>query len=73
MWVNLTGREVSEEFLSESRFAESAKVFKALKMTIVLWYVDPLLGNDREKSSYTTVAEKRLRKQVYLRGNSWKQ
>jgi hypothetical protein len=43
-------------------------------LKIVLWHVDPFLGNDLERSSYTTaVTEQRLRKQACLQGNDWKQ
>jgi hypothetical protein len=40
----------------------------------LLWHVDPLLGNDRERNSYTTVVtELWLRKQACLHSNNWKQ
>jgi hypothetical protein len=38
---------------------------------LILWHVDPLLGNDREKSNFTTTLSKlRLRKQTCLLGNN---
>jgi hypothetical protein len=38
----------------------------------ILWHIDPLLGNDLEISSYTTVDAKQwFRKQAYFHGNNW--
>jgi hypothetical protein len=36
----------------------------------IVWHVDPLLGNDRESSSYTTVAKQRLCKEAFFHGNN---
>jgi hypothetical protein len=38
----------------------------------IMWHVDPLLGNDRERSSYTkAVAKQQFRKQVCFHGNNY--
>jgi hypothetical protein len=38
-----------------TRFATRRRCFAVLKIYMILWNVDPLLGNDREISNYTTV------------------
>jgi hypothetical protein len=46
------------------------KYYYELK-TDILWHVDPLLGNDRELSNYTTAFTKEwLVKQAFLLGNN---
>jgi hypothetical protein len=52
------------------------KIFKDFRdvlnmSTYILWYVDPLLVNDSEISTYTTaVAKYQLRKHIFLHGNN---
>jgi hypothetical protein len=42
-----------------------------ISLSYILWHTDPLLGNDRDISDYTTTVDKyRLHKQTYFQGNN---